>query len=416
MSAGMAANERRNVLLLGLAQAFYGTGTTILFTLNGLVGHMLADDKALATLPVTAIMVGSAISIIPASFLHKQFGRRAGFMLGALAGIAAGVGYGLGIWYGSFWLFVAASLVMGWYYANSQFYRFAAAEATSAEHRPRAISLVMAGGVAAALAGPELVKHTKDLVVGLPFIGAYAIIIVLALSSMALLTQLRLPDLPAAAKHESGRPLRVILTRPRMLVALTTGVAAYASMSLVMTATPIAMVACSLTVEDAAFVIQWHALAMFVPSFFTGRLIERFGVLPVIAVGLVLILACSAVALSGVSLEQFWVALVLIGLGWNFAFVGATSLVTACHTPAERAKTQAANDLLIFGCVSLASFMSGVVLNWTGWDGVPVGVLPLTLLALAMLPFAARVSEPRAKAPEHPPHACCCGGACDTGD
>jgi MFS family permease len=407
-----ASLERRNVLLLGLGQALYGTATTILFTLNGLVGHMLASDKSLATLPVTAVMIGAALSIVPAAQVHRIFGRRAGFMLGSLAGALGGVGYGMGIWLGDFWLFTASALVTGWYFANAQFYRFAAAEAAEESRRPRAISLVMAGGVAAALAGPELVKLSKDLVLGLPFIGAYGIVIALGLVAMALMSRLRLPALPAAARHEGGRPLSVILRQPRMLAALTTGVAAYASMSLVMTATPIAMVACSLTVEDAAFVIQWHSLAMFAPSFFTGRLIEKFGVFKVIGAGLVLILGCTAVAASGIALEHFWVALVLIGLGWNFAFVGATSLVTTCYTPAERAKTQAANDLLVFGVVSCASFLSGVLLNWTGWDGVPLATLPLVLLALVVLPLAGRAA---AKPPARPLHACCCGN-CDHGD
>ncbi|MCF4164483.1 MFS transporter [Zavarzinia compransoris] len=415
MSTAMSPLEKRNVLLLGLGQALYGTATTILFTLNGLAGHLLADDKALATLPVTAIMVGTALSTVPAALIHKHLGRRRGFMLGTVAGAVGGLGFGAGLWYGSFWLFVAAALVTGWYFANAQFYRFAAAEAAGPEHRPRAISLVMAGGVVAALAGPELVKLTKDLAIGMPFLGAYATVVILGLMATGMLVALRLPDLPAAARHDEGRPLSVILGQPRMIAALSTGVAAYASMSLVMTATPIAMVACSLTVEDAAFVIQWHALAMYVPSFFTGRLIERFGVASVIAVGLVLILGCSAVALSGITLTQFWIALVLVGLGWNFAFVGATSLVTTCHTPAERAKTQAANDLIVFGVVSLASFMSGVLLNWTGWDGVPVAVLPLAALALALVPLAARKGGP-AKAPSEPAHACCCGGCHGHGD
>ncbi|PWR23716.1 MFS transporter [Zavarzinia compransoris] len=408
-----AAFERRNVLLLGLGQALYGTATTILFTLNGLVGHMLAADKALATLPVTAVMVGAALSTVPAAQVHRLFGRRVGFVLGALAGALGGAGYGLGIWLGDFWLFTAAALVTGWYFANAQFYRFAAAEAAAEARRPRAISLVMAGGVAAALAGPELVKYSKDLVLGLPFIGAYGVVVVLGLVAMGLMSALRLAPPPAADRHDSGRPLAVILRQPRMLAALATGIAAYASMSLVMTATPIAMVACSLTVEDAAFVIQWHSLAMFAPSFFTGRLIERFGVIPVIAAGLVLILACTAVALAGVALEHFWVALVLVGLGWNFAFVGATSLVTTCYEPAERTKTQAANDFLVFGVVSGASFLSGVLLNWTGWDGVPVATLPLALLALVLLPLAA---GGRVKPPAQPVHACCCGGTCDHGD
>ncbi|MFZ2869595.1 MFS transporter [Zavarzinia sp.] len=413
---GFQPLERRNVILLGLGQALYGTGTTILFTLNGLVGHMLADDKSLATLPVTAVMVGAALSTLPAALVHKHLGRRLAFVLGALAGVLGGVGYGLGILWGDFWVFTGAALVSGWYFANAQFYRFAAAEATGTEHRARAISLVMAGGVAAALAGPELVKFTKDMVLGLPFVGAYVVVILLGLASMALLSALRLPDLAAEERHASGRPLTEILRQPRMIAALATGIAAYASMSLVMTATPIAMVACSLTVEDAAFVIQWHSLAMFLPSFFTGRLIERFGVTRVIGAGLVLIVGCAAVALSGVSLEQFWIALVLIGLGWNFAFVGATSLVTTCYTPAERAKTQAANDLLVFGVVSIASFMSGVLLNWTGWHGVPVAALPLAVIALVALPLAARGGARPAPVPAVPVHACCCGGGCDRGE
>ncbi|RJF86952.1 MFS transporter [Oleomonas cavernae] len=382
--------ERRNVLLLGLGQALYGTATTILFTLNGLVGHLLADDKSLATLPITAVMVGATLSTAPASFIQKRYGRRAGFMLGATAGALGGVGHGLAIWQGSFWLFVAAALVSGWYFANAQFYRFAAAEAAAPERLPRAISMVMAGGVAAALAGPELVKYTKDMVLGLPFAGAYAVVVALGLVAAVVLAGLRLPGLSAQAVQDPGRPLLAILRQPRMIAAVTTGVAAYASMSLVMTATPLAMVACSLTVEDAAFVIQWHSLAMFAPSFFTGRLIERFGAARIIGIGLVLILGCSAVALTGVTLERFWFALVLIGLGWNFAFVGATTLVTTCHSPAERAKTQAANDLIVFGAVSAASFLSGVLLDVSGWHSVPVAALPLALLALCLLPLIAR--------------------------
>lgn len=388
--------ERTNVLLLGLGQALYGTATTILFTLNGLVGYMLADDKSLATLPVTAVMVGAALSTVPAAMVQKRFGRRPGFVLGSLAGALGGLGYVAGIWQGSFWIFCAAALVTGWYFANAQFYRFAAAEAAAPERRPRAISLVMAGGVAAALAGPELVKHTRDMVLGLQFVGAYVVVIALGIVAAGLLSRLQLPELPAAARHDPGRPLGVILRQPRMIVAVIAGVVSYASMSLVMTATPLAMVACDLTVEDAAFVIQWHSLAMFAPSFFTGRLIERWGALRIIGIGLVLMLSCAVVAMSGIALEQFWLALVLMGLGWNFGFVGATTLVTTCHTPAERAKTQAANDLLIFGIVSGASFMSGVLLNASGWDSVQVAVIPFALIALALLPLALR--RPRSDA------------------
>ncbi len=416
MTDPAARLARRNVLLLAFGQALYGTSTTILLTLNGIVGAMLASDRALATLPVTAITVGAALSTMPAAAVQKRIGRRNGFFLGAAAGTLAGILYGLSIYYGSFWGFVAASLLGGWYYANAQFYRFAAAEAALPAQRPRAIGFVMAGGIAAALCGPELVKYTRDLVLGLPFLGAYVVVVALGIASMGLLSRLRLAPLDPVARHESGRPLSEILRQPRMIAALATGIAGYASMSLVMTATPLAMIACSLTVEDAAFVIQWHSLAMFAPSFFTGRLIEKFGVTTVIGAGLLLILACTAIAMTGVSFEQFWIALVLLGLGWNFAFVGATSLVTTCYTPAERSKTQAANDFLVFGVVSAASFLSGVVLDAFGWHGVPLTALPLAALALLLLPLARRGHAPQVQAPAPVLHACCCGGGADHDD
>ena len=379
------ARARRNTLVLSISQALYGSNATILITLGSLSGFYLAEDKALATLPVSALVMGSALTTIPASLFMRRYDRRTGFLLGIGCGI---IGAGLcllSLMIHSFWLFAAGMMACGVYQAFAQYYRFAAADTASDEFRPKSISWVMAGGAAAAVIGPQLVIWTRDLLAPIPFAGAYVAAAGAGLAAMLVILFVNIPPFTAEERAESGRPLPEIMRQPVFLVAAACGMVSFGLMTLVMTATPLAMVACSLTVDDAAFVIQWHALAMFLPSFFTGTLISRFGTTRIIMTGLALLAGCGAVAMSGVEIEKFWAALVLLGLGWNFGFVGATSLLTEAYTPVERNKVQAANDFLVFAAVALASVASGGLLHFQGWEAVNVTVFPFVLFALGLL-------------------------------
>lgn len=380
---------RRNALVLGGANALYGGNISILFTLGSILGHSLADNKALATLPVSAIMVGTMLSTVPASMFMRRFDRRSGFTLGVGIGLV-GVLIGLGaIYLQSFWLFCLAMLCSGTYQAFAQYYRFAAVDMASEAFKPRAIAWVLAGGIVAALMGPEILIWTREAVPGLPFAGTYFACFGLGLLALALLRLVDIPAYTAAQKADSGRPLGDIMRQPTFIVAVACAMVSYSIMTMLMTATPLAMVMNSFTVDDAAFIVQWHLLAMFAPSFFTGRLIVRFGVLRIIMTGLALLMACGAVALSGVDIEHFWLALVLLGFGWNFAFIGATDLLTDCYTTPERNKTQAVNDLLIFGTVAGASFAAGGLLQGSGWAAVNLALFPFVAAAAGLIVWLA---------------------------
>ncbi len=387
------ARARRNVLVLATAQGLYGSGAIIIFTLGSLTGQMLSINKALATLPITAYVLGAALSTFPASMYMQRFGRRTGFMTGAFMGMTgAGVAV-FAIYRASFPLFVAAMLIAGFYQAFSQFYRFAAADTASEAFKPKAISWVLAGGVAAAFAGPQIAIWSKDLLAPLSFAGAFAAAMGLSIIAQLVLLFVDIPRMRAEHYKAKPRPLGVIIRNPRFLVAVFCAMTSYAIMNLVMTATPLSIVACGFSVADAAFVIQWHVVAMFAPGFFTGFLITRFGVEKIIALGLVLLAACGIVALSGVSLARFWSALVLLGLGWNFAFVGATTMVTDCYRPEEKAKVQGINDLSVFGSVALASLLSGVLFQNFGWNSVNLTIFPFVTLALILIFWLANMKR-----------------------
>ncbi|NBB81845.1 MAG: MFS transporter [Alphaproteobacteria bacterium] len=387
-AAGSVATGRRdptkkNVLLLALCQALSMSGNSVIITVSALVGFSLATDKSLATLPIAIQFTFTMLGAFPAAFLMRRFGRRLGFSVGALLGVAAGGIGAWGIWEANFWLFLAASVPMGLFQSFAQYYRFAAADTASEAFRPKAISLVLAGGVIAAIAGPELAKWSRDLFTPVLFAGSYLAIAGLAVAVIGLLQFIEIPRLTAAQRADHGRPLAVIARQPKFIVAVLSAAIGYGVMSLVMTATPLAMVACGFAFNTAASVIQWHALAMFLPSFFTGSLIARFGAERIILVGAVLNGLCLAINLTGVEFFQFWSALVLLGLGWNFMFIGGTTLATETYSTSERAKTQALNDFLVFTTVALAAFSSGALHSSFGWAAVNLGVAPPLMIAAA---------------------------------
>ena len=378
-------HTKRDVYLLAICQALLATGNALVVTTSALAGQAMAPD-GLATLPLFLQFVAIMVATLPASLLMKQIGRRVGFAIGAGFAISAGL-LGCGaILGGSFILFCIASFGYGIFMAFGMYYRFAAADIASPEFRPRAISYVLAGGIVAAIAGPELAKATDDLFGPALFAGSFAAIAVLGVVTLLVLALLRIPPPPAEERSGGGRPLGQIMRQPAFIVALGGAAIAQGAMVLVMTATPLAMAFCGLGFDQTAFVIQWHVLGMFAPSFVTGHLISRFGVLNVMASGAGLILACLGIALSGVDIAQFWTALLLLGVGWNFMFVGATSLLTSTYQPAEKAKVQAINDLIIFATAALASFSSGLLHHLIGWQAVNISmIVPVLIMLVAIL-------------------------------
>ena len=388
---------RKNVAVLAICQGLLLINNSVLITINALAGHALADDKALATLPVTAYFVGSALTTMPISFLMKRYGRRAGFALGACFAIAGSAVCALAIYLKSFWLLCFGVLVLGAYFAAGQYYRFAAADSAPAVFKSTAISLVLAGGIVGGFIGPEASKLTKDIVAGHAFAGAYFTLILFALLSLLALRWLEIPPLSEAERKAAGRPLLAIARQPAFIVAVLSATIGYGVMSLIMTATPLAMVAGHHPFGDAAFVIQWHLIGMFAPSFFTGHLIRRLGLMTVMSSGVVLMLACVAIAMAGADVFNFWLALLLCGVGWNFMFVGATTLLTESHAPAERAKVQGLNDALIFTTLVVSSLASGALFSYQGWLMMNVVAVPFLVLAGAGMAWLA-ISRRRASA------------------
>lgn len=377
------ARAKHNAIVLAIAQALYASGTVALIATAGLVGTQLAPSKAWATLPVSTFVIGTMLTTIPAALLMRRFGRKPGFVLGAAIGVFAGLLSVYAIYHADFVLFTVSTALHGAYQASSGYFRFAAADTASPAFRPKAISWVLTGGVAAALLGTLLVVQTTDLL-PVTFAGCYAATALLALIAIVVLLFL---DLPPARDKELGptRPIAEILRQPRLLVAIGCGTMSYGIMNLVMTATPIAMIDCGFGIAESSWVIQWHVLAMFVPSFFTGSLIARFGVGRITLVGLVLLCGAGIAALLGLTFANFAAGLILLGLGWNFAFIGATTMVTDCYRPAERNKVQAVNDFCIFLTVALASLSSGRLLDQWGWDAVNYAVFPMAGLAMLLL-------------------------------
>lgn len=378
---------RRNVWVLVAAQAFLGAQMPMIFTIGGLAGQSLASNVCLATLPISLIVLGSMLSATPVSAIMQKFGRRAGFFLGAFGGAVGGAVGAYGLYLGSFPIFLIGSFITGLYMSAQGFYRFAAADTASDAFRPKAISYVMAGGLVSAVIGPQLVKATSQAFV-IPFLGTYVAVIAVNVIGAFLFFLIDIPK-PAApsANTPRGRSRWELITTPRIAVAVICAMVSYALMNLVMTSTPLAVVGCGFTEGDAADVVSFHVLAMFAPSFFTGHLIARFGVERIVALGLLILASAGAVALSGVELENFFVALVLLGLGWNFGFIGATTMLAGAHEPQERGRMQGLNDLLVFGGVTVASLASGGLMNCSGgsavegWTAVNMAMVPLLCLA-----------------------------------
>jgi MFS family permease len=385
MAHANTAGQRRNIGLLALCQGLLLTNGVTLVAVNGLVGITLAGDPRLATLPVTTYVLGAALATLPASFLMKHFGRRAGFMTGSTLGILGGLLGALAVWQQSFWLLCLGTLFSGGYNAFGQQYRFAAADIADLSWKGKAIALTLAGGILGGIVGPELSKHTRDLMQP-TFLATYATLAGFALLSLLLVSRLRIPPLSSAQQHSAGRPMREIARQPAFVVAVLAAACGYGVMNLLMTATPIAMDMCRHPFADAAFVLEWHVIGMFAPSFFTGGLIKRFGVLNVLAAGTVLMFACVAIALAGTSVMHFWWALLLLGVGWNFLYIGGTTLLTETYRPEERAKVQGGNDFLVFAVQGITSLSSGVLITHEGWATLNYWALPaLAITAIATL-------------------------------
>ena len=375
--------QHRNVLVLSGCQATLQTTGVTLTAVTGLVGLALAPDKSLATIPLTCYVLGSMIATIPASLLMGAIGRRGGFQTGAAFGMGGAAVCAIAMYTASFWLLCAGMALIGVFQAFGKYYRFAAADAAAVDFRAKAISLTLAGGIVGGIIGPEMAKHTTDVVPGHLYLGSYVSVIFVCLLAALFLTQLDIPGLTKEERSDSGRPLREIMRQPVFVVAVLAAMLGYGIMNLLMTSTPLAMLAHDHHFDDAAFVLQWHIIGMYGPSFFTGSLIQRFGVLNVILAGIVLMIVCFLAALAGTDVLNFWAALFLLGVGWNFMYVGGSALLTECHTPAERAKTQAANDFMVFVTMAISSASSGLLLNKGGWEIVNYGSIPFMLLALA---------------------------------
>lgn len=364
--------------------------SSLSITITALVGFGLASDKSLATLPLAFQFLGVVATTIPASLFMQRFGRRAGFSLGAIFGIASGALGLMAIFAASFWLFCLAAVLFGVFNSHQQFYRFAAADTASESFRSRAISLVMAGGLVAAFLGPELAGWSREWFAPILFAGGYLSISLLSFCSLIVLQFIEIPRPSRTVQSDAGRPLTTIARQPDFVAAVLAAMVGYGAMNFVMTSTPLAVIGSQHPFEAAALVIQWHVVGMFAPSFFTGHLIERFGAHRIIVAGACLILACIAINLSGLEVAHFWTALLLLGLGWSFMFVGGTTLLTRTYEPAERAKVQACNDFLVFGVVALTALLSGVVYSTLGWQAVNLSILLPVALAAILVAWAAR--------------------------
>ena len=378
------ARARSNVVRLAAAQALTGANSAVIFATGSIVGATLAPDVSFATVPISMYVVGLAAGTLPTGAISRTYGRRVAFIIGTGCGVLTGLLGAFAILHASFPLFCCATFLGGLYGAVSQSYRFAAADGASAAYRPKAVSWVMAGGVFAGVLGPQLVQWTMS--VWPPYLFAFSFVVqaIVALVAMAVLIGIDAPR-PAPSDLHGGRPLFDIVRQPRFIAAALCGVIAYPIMNLVMTSAPLAMKMCGLTLSDSNFGIQWHIVAMYGPSFFTGSLIARFGAQRIVAIGLVLEAAAAAIGLSGITAMHFWATLVVLGIGWNFGFVGASALVLETHRPQERNKVQAFNDFLVFGMMAIGSFSSGQLLASYGWSAVNWVVFPPVAAGLAVL-------------------------------
>ena len=376
---------RRNARVLAVTQALAGGNNTVLVATAGIVGTMLAPDKGLGTLPISIFVLGLWLGTLPLGALSRSLGRRNALQIGTACGVLAGLICCLAVLRGSFLLFNVGAMFGGFYAAAHNSYRFAAADTASDEFRPKAIAWVLFGGVLAGVVGAQLVIATKDLMPPFLFAATFLGQSLLALISAGVLMLVNIPKPPPRSVAGDGRPLSEIAREPRFIVAVVCGVAAYSMMNMVMTSAPLAMVMCNHSITEATLGLQWHVLGMYAPSFVTGALIVRFGVERIAGLGLGLLLVAAAIGISGDSLWHFWIGLTLLGVGWNFAFIGATTMVTACHRATERNKVQAFNDFLVFGSMAVGSFSSGMLLANFGWATVNEVVFPVVLIAGALL-------------------------------
>ena len=388
----------RDIALLACCQALLLINNAGLIAMNGLVGYALVDNKAFATLGATSFVAGSALAAMPAALWMAKVGRRRGFMTGSAIAVVGAATCALALWLGSFALFCLGTAVIGIYTAFGLQYRFAAAEVAAPEFRAKAISLVLAGGIAGGFLGPQASLWAMDLL-PVRFLGSFLVLSAIAIVALAVQSQVRVPPPSMEETRGGGRPLARIARQPVFIVAALSAALGYGIMNLLMTATPLAMSFCGHPFSAAAFVIEWHVVGMYAPGFFTGSLIKRFGAVKVIAVGIVLMGACVAVALSGIALWQFWTALLLLGVGWNFMYTGGTTLLIDAYTPAEKAKTQGMNDVIIFTVMSISSFSSGALISAAGWEWMNLGTLPLlavvagAVLWVTLMRRRARVSR-----------------------
>ena len=385
--AGAHKRAKFNVSVLVLAQAILGSQMPMIFTIGGLAGQTLAPNPCYATLPISLIVLGSMLAANPISMIMQRYGRRIGFFVGALGGALGGAVGAYGLYLDSFEIFMIGSLLTGIYMSAQGFYRFAAADTASEAFRPKAISYVMAGGLASALIGPQLVKVTAQSMV-VPFMGTYLTIIAINVLGSALFLALNIPKPEQrSADAPIGRSRWEIMKTPTVAVAMICAMVSYALMNLVMTSTPLAVVGCGFEQNTAADVVSAHVLAMFVPSFFTGHLIARFGTTKIVGAGLVILASAGAVALQGVNVENFFLALILLGVGWNFGFIGATTMLASAHNPEEKGIVQGMNDFFVFGGVTVASLSSGGLMNCSGgspvegWTAVNIAMVPFLTLA-----------------------------------
>jgi len=393
---------KRNVAVLVAAQAILGAQMPMIFVIGGLAGGMLSPNPCLATLPISFIVFGSMITAPWLSPLMQRNGRRFGFFLGAASGAVGAMISAYGLYIGSFYVLLMGSLLTGVYMSAQGFYRFAATDTASEAFRPKAISYVMAGGLISAIIGPQLNKLVQDAFV-VPFLGTYLAVAALNLFGMLLFLALDLPKgtkgQPVMANAPKARSRRELLRDPRIIVAVICGMVAYSLMNLVMTSTPLAVVGCGFTKNNANDIVSAHVLAMFAPSFFTGHLIARFGVEKITATGLVILMGAGMVALSGVAIPNFFGALILLGIGWNFGFIGATTMLSSAHAPHERGVVQGMNDMIVFGMVTVASLASGGLMKCSGgtavegWDAVNLAMIPFLILAAGALIWLRKIEK-----------------------
>ncbi len=376
--AAPASNYRRNVALLASAQALFMTTQAMGIATTPLAGHsLLGADKSLATLPIFLNHAGIMLTTIPASLLMGRIGRRAGFTIGAFLAIVFGLLAVYAIYVRSFEILCVSALLQGSAAAFAWYYRFAAADASPDDFKPKAISYVMAGGIAAGFIGPQIAKSTVDWFAPVTFLGVYVAITIVGVLSVLLMQFLRIPQLSASEKAEGGRPLSVIARQPTYIAALVSSMFGYGVMTLVMSATPLAMLACGFQFGDSATVIQVHIIAMFLPSFFTGQLIQKFGVLTIIATGALIQVGCALVNLAGIDFANFLIANALVGLGWNFTYVGGSTLLTRTYRPAERARVQASHDFVVYATTATAAAAAGFLQQKAGWMAINLAALPL---------------------------------------